>query len=126
MDIGDYCLGESAEIDFSLQSTVDERESNEAVTVNTHGNGISYQKTVTIKITSDNGGWGDNTNGRRDYTNAQIEAGELGSIITFNSISDGATGHEFNFVGARKVGDTGSWIANSIWVEDEAVYDIRA
>lgn len=71
------------------------------------------------------GGWGDNSNGRRDYTIDEINNDALGDAITFNSISDGKIGHEFNFVGARKTGTTGKWNANVINVADGGTYVIR-
>ena len=38
--------------------------------------------------------WGDSSNGRKSYTIAQINDGDLGNTITFNSISDGKIGDE--------------------------------
>lgn len=76
--------------------------------------------------------WGDNSgleNGRPEYTEAQINNGDLGGTITFNSISDGVIGHEFNFVGAREVievndGEEKFW-NDDIAVEDGKIYIVR-
>lgn len=69
--------------------------------------------------------WGDNSgnpDGRPEYTIEQINNGALGDTITFNSISDGVIGHEFNFVGARE--DTGvNAGADNVWYDDIAVED---
>ncbi len=70
--------------------------------------------------------WGDSGRGRTTYTNAQVNAGQLGDKIVFNSISDGVYGDEKNFVNARLKGDTNSlWKANSINVEMGETYTIR-
>lgn len=70
--------------------------------------------------------WGDSQpNGRPSYTIEQINAGELGDTITFNSISNGKIGNEKNFVGARIAGGEGTWNADSINVEDGKTYTIR-
>lgn len=65
--------------------------------------------------------WGDNSGieeGRPEYTIDQINHGDLGDTITFNSISDGVIGHEFNFVGARE--DTGTNVgADNLWNETD-------
>lgn len=69
--------------------------------------------------------WGDSAGGRPSYTLEQINSGILGDTITFNSISDGKIGHEFNFVGAKLKVDSGTWSANEIAVEDGKVYTVR-
>ena len=50
--------------------------------------------------------WGDSDNGRPSYTLDQINHGDLGDTITFNSISNGKIGDEKNFVGAKVAGAT--------------------
>lgn len=70
-------------------------------------------------------GWGDNTGGRRAYTIDEINNGDLGTKIVLNSISDGAIGHEFNFVGARRSGDKGYWSGNVIEAEEGEEYRVR-
>lgn len=74
--------------------------------------------------------WGDSMGGRPEYTIEQINNGDLGDTITFNSISDGDFGHEFNFVGARE--DTGInagadnlWNETDITVENGKTYIVR-
>ena len=70
--------------------------------------------------------WGDSANGRPAYTLAEINAGKLGNKITFNSISNGKIGHEFNFVGAKLSSSTSNtWKADEIKVKDGEVYTIR-
>lgn len=69
--------------------------------------------------------WGDSDGGRPSYTIEQIDNGELGDTITFNSISDGKIGNEKNFVGARPINETGKWSANTISVKDGETYTIR-
>lgn len=74
--------------------------------------------------------WGDNGGGRRSYTEAQINNGDLGNKIVFNSISDGVIGNEKNFVGARlntgvNAGKDNTWEGNNITVEDGKEYLIR-
>ena len=73
--------------------------------------------------------YGDNTGtqeGRPVYTLDQINAGELGDKITFNSITNGKIGDERNFVGAKVAGATvDTWNANEINVEDGQTYTIR-
>lgn len=70
--------------------------------------------------------WGDSSNGRRSYTIKQIDDGELGDAITFNSISDGKIGDEKNFVGAKVAGaSVNTWNANTIDVKDGETYTIR-
>lgn len=70
--------------------------------------------------------WGDSANGRRTYTLAQINAGDLGDTITFNSITNGKIGDERNFVGAKANSSNAStWSADSIAVKDGEVYTIR-
>ena len=70
--------------------------------------------------------WGDNANGRQSYTLEQINNGDLGNTITFNSISNGKIGDEKNFVGAKVAGATvDTWNANEIEVKDGGTYTIR-
>ncbi|MBR3138710.1 DUF11 domain-containing protein [Candidatus Saccharibacteria bacterium] len=70
--------------------------------------------------------WGDSDNGRPSYTLDQINHGDLGDTITFNSISNGKIGDEKNFVGAKVAGATVStWNANTINVKDGETYTIR-
>ena len=70
--------------------------------------------------------WGDSSNGRKSYTISQINKGELGDTITFNSISDGKIGDEKNFVGAKVASSKAdTWAANSINVKDGETYTIR-
>lgn len=70
--------------------------------------------------------WGDSSNGRKSYTIKQIDNGELGDTITFNSISDGKIGDEKNFVGAKVAGaNVETWNANTIDVKDGGTYTIR-
>lgn len=70
--------------------------------------------------------WGDSANGRPSYTLDQINKGELGDTITFNSISNGKIGDEKNFVGAKVAGaNVDTWNANTINVKDGETYTIR-
>ncbi len=71
--------------------------------------------------------WGDNSNGRDVYTLDQINSGELGDKITFNSITnDGVIGDERNFVAAKVSGaKVDTWNASTINVEDGGTYTIR-
>lgn len=70
--------------------------------------------------------WGDSANGRPSYTLDQINKGELGDTITFNSISNGKIGDEKNFVGAKVAGTkVDTWNANTINVKDGETYTIR-
>lgn len=70
--------------------------------------------------------WGDSANGRPSYTLEQINNGELGDKITFNSISNGKIGDEKNFVGAKVAGTTvTTWNADTINVKDGETYTIR-
>ncbi len=70
--------------------------------------------------------WGDSAGGRPEYTLDQINAGVLGDTITFNSISNGKIGHEFNFVGAKLTTDTSNvWKANEITVKDGDTVTVR-
>ena len=70
--------------------------------------------------------WGDSSNGRKSYTIAQIENGDLGDTITFNSISNSKIGDEKNFVGAKVAGaNVDTWNANTINVKDGETYTIR-
>ena len=72
--------------------------------------------------------WGDSSNGRPVYTLEQIEAGDLGDKITFDSITNGAIGDERNFVAAiptsnyQPKGNT--WNADTIQVKDGETYTI--
>lgn len=75
----------------------------------------------------DNGG---NSKGRPEYTLQQINDGELGDRITFNSIEDSTIGHEFNFVGARKdcqnpTPEDKLWNGNVIQAENGETYRVR-
>lgn len=70
--------------------------------------------------------WGDSSNGRKSYTLEQINNGDLGEAITFNSISNGKIGDEKNFVGAKVAGQAvETWNANTIDVKDGETYTIR-
>lgn len=85
--------------------------------------------------------WGDSDNGRPEYTQAQINAmmkdgSWAKNKIVFNSIKDGAIGHEFNYVGARECvlkdngrceGDskTNVFEPDDITVEDGKTYIVR-
>lgn len=70
--------------------------------------------------------WGDSSNGRTAYTTDQINAGELGNTITFDSISDGRIGDERNFVGARlSTATTNTWKANTLNVKDGDIVTVR-
>ena len=70
--------------------------------------------------------WGDSANGRPSYTLAQINNGDLGDTITFNSIQNGKIGDEKNFVGAKVAGaKVDTWNANTINVKDGETYTIR-
>lgn len=70
--------------------------------------------------------WGDSSNGRKSYTLEQINNGDLGNTITFNSISNGKIGDEKNFVGAKVAGAAvDAWNANTINVKDGETYTIR-
>ncbi len=69
--------------------------------------------------------WSDNSgleNGRPEYTLDQINNGELGDTITFNSIKDSVIGHEFNFVGALEEDKVNSG-EKKIWQDDVTVED---
>ncbi len=66
---------------------------------------------------------------RQSYTTEQINNGELGDKITFNSISDDPRGHEFNYTGARvddgnNLGEDNVWYDN-IEAEDGQTYIVR-
>lgn len=81
-------------------------------------------------VENDNVMSGDSAGGRPEYTIDQINNGELGDTITFNSISDNPMGHEFNFVDAREdtginVGKDNVWNANDITIEDGKTYIVR-
>ncbi|MBQ3263665.1 DUF11 domain-containing protein [Candidatus Saccharibacteria bacterium] len=70
--------------------------------------------------------WGDSNNGRTTYTLEQINAGDLGTGITLNSITNGKIGDERNFVGAKlSSSSTTVWNANEIAVKDGETYTIR-
>ena len=70
--------------------------------------------------------WGDSSNGRKTYTLEQINKGDLGEKITFNSITNGKIGDERNFVGAKVAGaKVSTWNANEIKVKDGETYTIR-
>ena len=65
--------------------------------------------------------WGDSSNGRKSYTLEQINKGELGDKITFNSISNSKIGDEKNFVGAKVSGaNVETWNANTIDVHNNS------
>lgn len=125
VNIGDYPAGGTAEIDFYIRAIDPDIENEECITVSVSVDGITYQQAASVRVRDPNGGWGDNTNGRQDYTEEEIAAGKLGNAITFNSISDGKIGHEFNYVGAKGVDEDGPWHADSLEVEDGQVYVIR-
>lgn len=57
--------------------------------------------------------WGDSDGGRPSYTKQQINDGILGDKITLNSIKDGKSGDEKDFVGARV--DDGDHGVNNLW-----------
>lgn len=66
---------------------------------------------------------------RPEYTIDDINKGKLGNTITFNSISNGAIGHEFNFTGARvddgnDLGLGNKWL-DDIVAEDGQTYVVR-
>lgn len=66
---------------------------------------------------------------RPEYTNEDINNGKLGDTITFNSISNGAIGHEFYFTGVR-VDDGNDLGLDNIWfdnivAEDGQTYVVR-
>ena len=70
--------------------------------------------------------WGDSSNGRDTYTLDQINNGDLGNTITFNSITNGKIGDERNFVGAKLAGDTSNvWKADNISVKDGDTITVR-
>lgn len=70
--------------------------------------------------------YGDSANGRPTYTLEQINAGELGDTITFNSITNGKIGDERNFVGAKMSNSTSTtWNADEITVKDGDTLTIR-
>ena len=116
---------ESIDLVFYVKAVSEDIEQEESITGVVNINGIIYQKTAVIRIENPKGGWADSINGRREYTIEDINNGVLGDIITFNSISNSVIGHEFNFVGARKLSEKGVWNANVKDVEDGEVYVIR-
>ncbi len=70
--------------------------------------------------------WGDSAGGRPVYTLEQINAGELGDKITFNSITNGKIGDERNFVGAKMANsNSNTWNGNEIAVKDGDIVTIR-
>lgn len=71
------------------------------------------------------GGWGDDDNGRPDYTLDEINSGVLGKQITFNSISDSKIGNEKNYVGVKTLTEQGIVWKNSVNVQDGEIYTIR-
>ena len=85
--------------------------------------------TATLVPTGLVSAYGDNTGtkeGRPVYTLTQINAGELGDTITFNSITNGKIGDERNFVGAKlTTGNASVYNADEINVEDGQIYTIR-
>lgn len=125
VNIGDYSPGESVEVFFYIKAIDPSITEAECITASVSINGNSYHQSAEIDVWDSNGGWGDNTNGRRAYSSDEIDAGKLGSLITFNSISDGLIGHEFNYVGARQIDETNGWHANTLEVEDGETYTIR-
>ncbi len=75
-------------------------------------------------------GWGDNANGRDEYTIKEINEGALNNRIVFNSIRDSVIGHEFNYVGARENSIENKtkkceWSGNVIKVEKGKTYRVR-
>ena len=98
----------------------------------------SYEDTASISVTPQGSnisddiewGWGDSDGGRSEVSSEDYNAGELDDLITFNRISDGKIGHEFNFVAAREYneinqGKFGVWRANEMFVEDGKTYTVR-
>lgn len=86
---------------------------------------VAFNATGNVSAKSDN-----SENGRTEYTLKQIQNGESGSAIFFNSITDGSFGNEFNFVGAREdtgvnVGTDNVWSGNEITVEPGKTYLVR-
>ena len=74
--------------------------------------------------------WGDSNNGRQFYTLEQVNAGDLGDKIVFNSITnDQVIGNEQNFVGAKSAEEMAvegsKWHPNEINVKDGETYTIR-
>ena len=70
--------------------------------------------------------WGDSSNGRKTYTLEQINAGDLGNTITFNSITNGKIGDERNFVGAKLSTNTSNvWNADKLTVKDGDTVIVR-
>ena len=70
--------------------------------------------------------WGDSNGGRTVYTLDQINAGDLGTGITFNSITNSKIGDERNFVGAKLTNSNATvYNANEIAVKDGETYTIR-
>ena len=68
--------------------------------------------------------WGDSSNGRATYTLSTVS--QLGSTITFNSITNGKIGDERNFVGAKLSSSaTNTWNADEITVNDGDIITLR-
>lgn len=75
-------------------------------------------------------GWGDDAGGRPSYTVNEVNRGDLGEQIIFNTISDSVIGNEKNFIGAREdtgvnAGENNVWEGNEIEVEDGKTYIVR-
>ena len=109
--------------------------------------GVSAAAVVTIAATAPAlvSAWGNAGEGRRTYTIAQINNGDLGDKIVFNSIADSndnlsaknkeagvivPLSDERNFVGARDkaTGNNGKnnvWDGNTITVEEGKTYIVR-
>ena len=140
-DIADAITNKDMTLSFEAIVTDEDLELGEntlftraSIQTNSH----SYEDTVSISITPQGSnisddiewGWGDSDGGRSAVSTEEYNAGELDDIITFNRISDGIIGHEFNFVGAREYNEINggkfhAWHANEIIAEDGKTYIIR-
>ncbi len=92
--------------------------------------GVVAGITVAFNASQDASAWGDSEGGRKTYTLEQIQNGESGSAIFFNSITNSTIGDERNFVGAREdtgvnAGKDNVWNANEITVESGKTYIVR-
>lgn len=80
-------------------------ENNGYIIINNYNASSNPQRFGTVdydEVESFPVGWADSIGGRDSYTIDEINNGALKDKIVFNSISDSAIGHEFNFVGAKK------------------------
>lgn len=70
--------------------------------------------------------WGDNLGGRDVYTNADVEAGVLGDLVTLNSVIDSPIRDARFFIWAHAVGsgEPEDPTANVVQVEDGKIYEI--